>query len=176
MIYRANFFREPVRGLSYKKMGEISMLLLGLFLALVIFQYWRTSHARQLFSELKNQIERIQKNQGLASVKGAPSLSPVEFVSSALASEPSWPELLRVITRSLPDGIWLDEMRGEFGSEGGEITLQGTTHQARLLPGFLDRLRSYNTFTKVDLLSSESPQDGGNAALQFKIQAHTKVR
>ncbi|GEM_PF-3030737 len=177
MTTRINFLKEQKKGLSYQKMLMLTSFLLGVLLLLIGLQYYRAYAASARLAELEGQIDLIKAAQGI-SQNGKDSksqLNPVEMVIVSLVNEPPWSEMLEVMSKSLSEGIWLEQVMGET-KEGGLITIVGTAYQARLVPGFLDRLRSHNVFSKVSLLSSEAASKEVDAPLKFKVQAKPKAR
>lgn len=179
MIRRVNFFgkqREETPGISYRKMAILSAVLLGLLLLLVANQKIRLKMAQKELALVEGEIGWMKTSQGIGEKDAKTSLSPVETVIISMVSEPAWPEMLRVIPKSLSDGIWLEKIHGEIGPEGGKTVLEGTAYQARLVPGFLDRLRSFNAFSKLNLISSEAATKEAEAPLKFKLQAKNRER
>lgn len=177
MTIRINFLKEQKKGLSYQKMIILSGVLLGALLLLIGVQYYRAWAAENRLAELEGQIDLIKAAQGIKEGKGGDKaqLNPIEMVIVSLVNEPPWAEMLDVISKSISEGIWLAQVMGET-KEGGLITIEGTAYQARLVPGFLDRLRSFNVFSKVSLLSSEAVSKEIDAPLKFRLQAKPKVR
>lgn len=181
MTTRINFFKEQRKGLSYQKMMMLSFVLVGIFMLLIGVQYVRASMATSRLADLEGQIDLIKAAQGIrenggkVGKDGAPLLSPVEMVIVSLVNEPPWAEMLDVLSRSISEGIWLERVSAD-SKEGGMIVIEGTAYQARLVPGFLDRLRSFNLFSKVSLMSSEASSKEIDAPLKFKVQAKSKVR
>ena len=176
MSSRINFFKEQKKGISYQKLLVLSAVLLGSFLLLIAFQYFRAWMEENRLAELEGQIDLIKVAQGIKENKGGKvDLSPVEMVIVSLVNEPPWAEMLDVMSKSTSEGIWLERVSGD-AKDGGLITIEGTAYQARLVPGFLDRLRSYNLFSKVSLLSSEAASKEMDSALKFKVQAKPKVK
>ncbi len=174
---RVNFLKEDKKGLSYQKMITFSIILVGLLILMIGIQFIRAKSAQDRLLELEAQIELIKAAQGYkeSGKEGEAKLSPVEMVIVALVNEPPWADMLQVMAKSITDGIWLENVSGN-SKDGGMITIEGTAYQARLVPGFIDRLRSYNIFSKVVLLSSEASSKESDAALKFKIQAKPKPR
>ncbi len=172
---RINFFQEQVRGFSYQKMILLSVSIILFFSMIVFFQYFRLRSASEDLIDLESQIDLIKVAQGLSTKGSEVQLNPVEQVAVAMISEPAWSDMLRVISKSLSEGIWLEAIHGD-SSEGGLLTIQGTAYQARLVPGFLDRLRSYNVFSNVLLLSSEATLKEVDAPLKFKVQAKPRSK
>ncbi len=174
---RVNFLKEDKKGLSYQKMITFSIILVGLLILMIGVQFIRAKSAQDRLLELEAQIDLIKAAQGFkeSGKEGEAKLSPVEMVIVALVNEPPWAEMLQVMAKSITDGIWLENVSGN-SKDGGLITIEGTAYQARLVPGFIDRLRSYNVFSKVVLLSSEASSKETDAALKFKIQAKPKPR
>ncbi len=178
MTIRINFLKEQKKGLSYQKMLILTGVLIGALFLLIGVQYYRAWAAENRLEELEGQIDLIKAAQGIKDGKGGgdkAQLSPVEMVIVSLVNEPPWAEMLEVMSKSISEGIWLEQVSGE-SKEGGLITIEGTAYQARLVPGFLDRLRSFNVFSKVSLLSSEAVSKEIDAPLKFKVQAKPKVR
>lgn len=177
MTTRINFFKEQKKGLSYRKMIILSGVLLGSLLLLISLQYYRAWAAENRLAELEGQIDLIKAAQGIKENKGgtAQQLNPVEMVIVSLVNEPPWAEMLDVMSKSITEGIWLQQVTGD-SKDGGLITIEGTAYQARLVPGFLDRLRSFNVFSKVSLISSEAASKEIDAPLKFKVQAKPKAR
>jgi len=174
---RVNFLKEDKKGLSYQKMITFSIILVGLLITMIAVQFIRAKSAQDRLLELEAQIELIKAAQGYkeSGKEGEAKLSPVEMVIVALVNEPPWADMLQVMAKSITEGIWLENVSGN-SKDGGMITIEGTAYQARLVPGFIDRLRSYNIFSKVVLLSSEASSKESDAALKFKIQAKPKPR
>jgi len=170
---RINFFKEKSKGMTYQRMAQISALLLGLFLAFLSVQSFRTRQVKLNMETLVAEIDRVKASQGLGG-SGGGQLSPVDTVIVSMVSEPNWPEVLRVISQSVPEGIWLESIVGESSAEGGKTSLEGVAYQTRLLPGFLDLLRAHNVFSKVHLFSSEASSKEVDAPLRFKIQTKTR--
>jgi len=176
MTARINFLKEQKKGLSYQKMTILSAILLGSFFLLITFQYYRAWAAENRLAELEGQIDLIKAAQGIKENNtGNVDLSPVEMVIVSLVNEPPWGQMLDIMSKSISEGIWLEKVMGDT-KDGGLITIEGTAYQARLVPGFLDRLRSYNLFSKVSLLSSEASSKEVDAALKFRVQAKPKAR
>lgn len=178
MTIRINFFKEQKKGLSYQKMMLLSIVLLSLLVLMIGVQYFRAWAAERNLMELEGQIDLIKAAQGIREGKGSDGkaqLNPVEMVIVNLVNEPPWAAMLDVMSKSISEGIWLEQVTGD-SKDGGLITIEGTAYQARLVPGFLDRLRSFNVFSKVSLLSSEAVSKEIDAPLKFKVQAKPKAR
>lgn len=178
MTMRINFLKEQKKGLSYRKMITLTAVLVGAFLLLISVQYYRAWTAENRLAELEGQIDLIKAAQGIKEGKGGNAqqqLNPIEMVIVSLVNEPPWAEMFDVMSKSVSEGIWLQQVIGD-SKDGGLITIEGTAYQARLVPGFLDRLRSYNVFSKVSLMSSEASSKEIDAPLKFKVQAKPKSR
>ncbi len=176
MIQRINLFHERVKGLTYKRMGLISLAAFVGLTALIFLQTYRVSHAKSLLVALASEADEIKNNQGIGT-KDLPStpVNPIETITISMMTEPMWSDVLEVVSKALSDGIWLGEITGD-SKEGGQVTLQGTAYQGRVVPGFADRLRSYNVFSRVNILASEASSNEPDAPLGFKVQAKTKPK
>ena len=173
---RINFFSESSKGMTYQRMAQISAALIGLFFLFVFVQTLRTRQVSGHHQALAAEIDRIKATQGIGSNGAEGQLSPVDTVIVSMVNEPNWPEVLRVISKSIPEGIWLENIVGESSAEGGKTTLEGIAYQTRLVPGFLDHLRAHNVFSKVHLFSSEATTKQVDSPLRFKVQTKTRGR
>lgn len=170
---RINFFRKNGSEFTFRKMGMISAGLLVFFLLANLLQAYRVHASSADLAKLESTLHDLKAAEGLEDPKSGETHNPVETVLISLLAEPPWPEVMRVIPRSLPEGIWVENIQGETVG-GGKMVLEGTAYQARLVPGFIDRLRSYDVFSKVNLVSSETVSKELDSPLRFKIQANPK--
>ncbi len=176
MTQRMNFFQEGTKGLTYRRMAQGSIALFLVFLAIYGTQKIRLRLAVAEAARLEAEVLALKKSLGLEKGSSGPGLDPVEVVHSQLVNEPAWAEVLRTVDASLLEGVWLKNVQWESQKDSGQMTLEGTAFQARLIPGFIDRLRSQEVFTRVHLLSSETNAKDPAAPLAFKIQAVPKGR
>ncbi|MBF0491166.1 MAG: hypothetical protein HQM15_00105 [Deltaproteobacteria bacterium] len=197
MSARVNFFKEDNSALSYEKMVWVSVLFLVIFVLFYVVQSQRAQNFSQELSDLSLQIEGIKKTQGIN--VGGNSLSPVETVTLIMLNEPDWSDAMRAISGSLSESIWLENIQAStsasasaktavdnkngakpavtavVASAAPEILIEGTTYQSRLLPGFADRLRSFNAFSQVNLKSGGATSKELNAPQKFKITGQLKT-
>ncbi len=175
MSQRINFLEEQGEGLTYQQLALIAFGIL-----ILVFSFWgveklRLNLAQNKLITLQSEIEKIKNTQGIKPQEKE-DINPIETVFQSMVKEPQWPEVLRVISRSVDRSIWLEKIHGETTAEGGQISLEGIAYQARRVPGFLDRLRSYDVFSRIDLISSETNGKDIDAPLHFKVLAKTKKR
>lgn len=172
-MQRINFFHENVKGLTFEKIAKISGGLVCLLALIVGIQHYRVYRYNQSLEIIQAKIQAINAEQGIQAKNLQAGANPVENVTLAMTGEPGWPEVLDVVSESISEGIWLTDVHGE-SKDGGEIVLKGTAYQARLVPGFLDRLRSRNVFSRVD--TNEISFKAMDAPLEFNIKARTRGR
>jgi len=170
MTERINFLSRSKYALNYLKMGKISGAFLLVFLMVITLQNFRYSRTEGQLKQIKNQIQQHKAKREKGFMGGAKGeLSPFYIITNAMLREPAWPETLFAISNSLASGIWLEKIKGEILEEGNEVIIEGTANQSDLVPRFLERLRRFETFSRIQLMSTKISENGqGECHFQIK--------
>lgn len=187
MIQRINFLRERTVGLSYKKMAQVTLGVFALVGLLALMQNLRLRYHQSRLEHIEARIVELKSSGKGASLS---ELGPIQAISAVLAKQVPWAEVLDAISRSVDDGIWLESLHGEVKEaekddkkdkedskedekEGVFLSIHGTAYQAGLVPSMLNRIRSFDIFSEVNLISTEST---GNVDAPFKFLIKAQIK
>ena len=117
-------------------------------------------------ARLRTLIQQVQTNDA----RRAQLQERVELIEELRKGREGAVRMLDEISRSLPDMLWLTEVK----QQGADLTITGRCTSLTALSDFVDNLKLGGYFKPVEILDSQvegTPPAGGSALTRFSIKA-----
>jgi len=117
-------------------------------------------------ARLRTLIQQVQTNDA----RRAQLQERVELIEELRKGREGAVRMLDEISRSLPDMLWLTEVK----QQGADLTITGRCLSLTALSDFVDNLKLGGYFKPVEILDSQvegTPPAGGSALTRFSIKA-----
>ena len=160
-------------------LGQRVTLACGLvFVAVVALVVWQLLSVRAETTRLDEQLRLV--NQDLASMadvvdrrnefeaRGAELARRVALIEELRAGQGGPVRMLDQVSRGLPEGVWLMELR----EEGSEVTVQGRATSLSVLSDLVEALESSGYFAlPVTIVDSQLETQGASEVVRFELRA-----
>jgi Tfp pilus assembly protein PilN len=161
--------------IAQQKMSRIYLLLVIAIIVILFINLYLLANAfiiRQDLKALQNEkdfvdnqasvlVEYEELHQQLASTE--------KLVNDAMGTVPHWGVLLRDISRNLPVGTQLSEIRLNYDDQNGTVLLRGWIGDHNGLADLLDRLDNIEQLDQIQCRVSTETGIEGQEAVQFLV-------
>lgn len=181
-MVRINLLPAEIRATRERGRQQVRLVVAGLVVAFVmvglyVFVLNQTAVVRAHLEDVES--EHAEVEAGIASyapyveLQGAVSRRG-EQISDAMGASPDWMQILLTISRDIPGGVWLTDLRlsADHGDEeGGYLHMQGYTYDHPSTARWLEGMEEISHFADVRCSFTVTDLFRGLDLVRFEMSA-----
>ncbi len=163
--------------LAQRKLGRLYLLLVIVIIIIVFINLYYLVNiffVRQNLKTLQNERTTIE-NQAVLLLEyenlNQQLIGTKNLINNAMGTVPHWGALLSDVSKALPVGSQLSELRLNYNDQSGTVTMRGWVSDHGALADLLERLYSVEQLDQTQCRISTETGAEGREVIQFHVES-----